>query len=384
VVLLLVSLSRTGQAFAADETPFQPFRVAFAPDGTSLAVSGRVGERREVRLFDLATRRQLWRQVVPAAVTGLAWPAEGRSLFVGSGPAVLRLDARTGEELGRLGPHGEGVQSLAVSPDGKLLVTGGEDRAARVWDVTSGKQMRELIGHKGAVGSVALSPDGKRVLTAGTPDVRLWDLQSGKLLRTLLSNPMSARYALFAGGGRVVMAGGGEGRVRLLDSESGESRGHVGGMGGVFALRYHEPSHTLVWASWSEVGLFDVDLSAPDAKTTKRIAELLKTLDDDNYDTREDASKQLVALGWVVTAPMRRAAKESPSAEVRIRARPILTEASETPRVRLRGHLGNIRDAAIRPDGKTVATAGDDGTLRLWDAATGKQTAVLIAVTPQG
>ena len=79
----------------------------------------------------------------------------------------------------RTSPVAAAVNVLAFTPDGKTLVTGGDDHLVRTWDMT-GAEPREKLVPKGAVGSlgaVAFAPDG-RTLAAGGDDhvVRLWDL----------------------------------------------------------------------------------------------------------------------------------------------------------------------------------------------------------------
>src|SRR5208283_3938953 len=80
------------------------------------------------------------------------------------------------------------VLSVAFSPDGRYVLTGSEDKTARLWDAATGQQIRTFEGHKDEVTSVAFSPDGQFVLTGSwDTTTHLWDAASGKQLAMLLS-----------------------------------------------------------------------------------------------------------------------------------------------------------------------------------------------------
>ena len=91
------------------------------------------------------------------------------------------------EKKGRtLFGHTKDVSSLALSGDGKRLVSGSGDKTIKVWDVEAGKETLTLRGHTDGVTSLALSPDGKRLFSASKDGtIKVWDTATGKEIATL-------------------------------------------------------------------------------------------------------------------------------------------------------------------------------------------------------
>ncbi len=84
------------------------------------------------------------------------------------------------------------VTSIAISPDGEILVSGCADKTINLWNLKTGKQIRTLKENLGEVSSVAVSPDGN-LLAVGScehpkSNVQIWHLRTGKLLHTLLGH----------------------------------------------------------------------------------------------------------------------------------------------------------------------------------------------------
>lgn len=207
--------------------------MAFAPDGATLATAS--GDRRSVTLSDVATGRT--RATLAdhrGPVWSLAYAPDGASLAVVSGvvPAVAEpaSDGRVGEiclwDLSgrkprvrtRLVGHEHGIISVAFSPDGKHLASGGFDRAAKLWGVEASREWATLAGHKGWVAAVAFAPDGS-LLATGSHDhtIKLWDLGTGTEVATLDGHTGNIYSVAFSPDGSLLASGSLDGTVRLWD-----------------------------------------------------------------------------------------------------------------------------------------------------------------------
>jgi WD40 repeat protein len=155
--------------------------LAFAPDGRTLAAG--VGNEPTVRLYDVPAGKLFARlRGLQGGVSAVAYSADGKYIAAsGGGPIanslLLLWDANTGRELRRFSNHSQRILSLAFSPDGKTLSSGGQDAEVHVYDTASGESIAAFAGMSHGIGSLTFTHDN-RTLIAGTGrgEVYLWSV----------------------------------------------------------------------------------------------------------------------------------------------------------------------------------------------------------------
>ena len=134
-------------------------------------------------------------------------------------------DATTGKEMLTLQGHTTGVLTLAFSADSSKLLTGGYDHSAILWDLNTGLQIQKYTNIDCDIHKVAISPDGKKVVTLGQgkfPFI-LWDAAAGQPLKTLNSNANDDLFhsVLFSSSGKILALSGLYSNLKLWDTEAG-------------------------------------------------------------------------------------------------------------------------------------------------------------------
>jgi WD40 repeat protein len=154
----------------------------------------------------------------------VAFSPDGKTLASGGEDRSIRIwEPATGREVRRINPAQErGVSSVAFSPDGKRLAASGWGAAVRLWDPATGTEVRRLQGPAEWVSSVAFSPDGKVLASAGA-GVGLWEVETGKELRRCRSvHGRAPTCVAFSPDGKTVASGSPRGSVQLWDPDTGK------------------------------------------------------------------------------------------------------------------------------------------------------------------
>ncbi len=171
-----------------------------------------------IRVWDVETGKEVRKlEGHKGEVRSVAVSPDGGRVLSGGHLTPILWDAETGTEVRRFRGHTDKVQDVAFLPGGRRTVSCGSDRTIRLWDVESGQELQCFRGHPVEVIWVAVSPDGRRLLSSdhNGHDLRLWDVEARKQVHRINWGNVSPNRGSFTPDGRHAVWGGADGVIRM-------------------------------------------------------------------------------------------------------------------------------------------------------------------------
>ncbi|MFH0903351.1 MAG: WD40 repeat domain-containing protein, partial [Pseudomonadota bacterium] len=362
-------------------------RVVFAPTG-ELFSAGRDGT---VRQWDVKTGAGTTVVSGQQSIYGLAVDSGGKWIVTGSFDGAIRLwSVESRKELALLRGHQDVVTATVLSPDGRHVVSSSADGSVRLWNVDTGTST--VVGnHRGTVSSVVFSSDGRWV-TSSSHDatVRLWSVEVGVVVGEARERGHSGGVSAldFAPDGKTIVSSGDDKTIRAWDTMSGRQRTLLTGHHGtVTAVAVHPSGHIAASASHDRsVRIWDLATGSSEELTPRHGAQvwdlgfgldgrMLASADANGHillwdvQTRSQSGKlraRTSIVGTVIAPNGDTIAGAGVDGSVFVWDRASLRLTTE-----LRGHEGPVWSVAFVSDGGTLVSSGYDGTVRRWDVASG-------------
>lgn len=255
--------------------------------------------------------------------------------------------------------HTDWVRDLTFSPDGTLLYSASDDGTVRTWDVGTGENVNILAedGDASYIFQLAFSPDGTRLVTAHQDGlIKMWQAASGTVSSRFLSHDGDVFALAFSPDGQSLLAGGDDGQLRAWN---------VSDIDALAAAETEDDESEPAPEEDEDATTEDGEQDAPaDEPATQPVESLEPAFVLSGHDGAvrtlifDAASNQLLSAGEDGT----------------VRIWDLETQAETQV---IEAHQNWIRDMELSPLGSTLATASDDGTVKLWNPADGTEIATM-------
>ncbi|HBB32602.1 MAG TPA: hypothetical protein DC064_12595 [Cyanobacteria bacterium UBA9273] len=276
-------------------------------------------------------------------VRSIAISPDGQILVSGSYDKTIKLwGLRTGELHNTLTGHTSRITCIAISPDGQTLASGSYDKTIKLWELSTGKLIQTIISRPDRVRDIAFSPNGQTLISIGEWEIKLWAVRTGKLLRILAGNSDSARMVAFSPDGHTCAIGSLNGGLKLWKPLSGKLlMTFPSQFSSISALAFSPDGETLASGSSSAIQLWNPQngkLLRTLATQSRGIASLVFTSDSEILASASGTNIEL----WHLQSGKRLG--------------------------KLSGHSKPIRSLTFNPDGDILVSGAADQKIKIWQS----------------
>jgi hypothetical protein len=262
----------------------------------------------------------------------------------------------SGKELGQTPPNPQSVSSLVFLPYRGKLAASYKDETIHLWNIANAKEIRTLTADNDQIVSLACSPDGRFIATGGNRgQIRIWEVASGDVLRQFQGHEDEVACFAFAPNGQTLSSGGSDHNILVWDLTGLFQNGSLPPLQFSskdlaalwdFLARPAPAANRAMWklvaASAQGVALCKKKLQPVPPPDEQHLAGLIKKLDAESFTAREKATRELESLGDIA-GPALRQALSHPSLEVRVRAQRLLDKVEGVTPLKLQ----EIRAVAV-------------------------------------